>query len=164
MPEDCCDRSRRRAGLGSALVVAALTAGLVLACTQEPPTGCVLDGPVVAASVVRSDSPVAQLNRWDTAVLVVRNRDGADWRGVEAAIAGVQLAADGRRHATGRYVSDEKKHVPRGAAVAFDLGGFENSRGGRWAGQTMLATDVELTLQRDGVSCRARVIVAGAVE
>jgi len=164
MSDDRRDRLPTRPGLGAALLAAALLGPATSACAPTPPTECVLDRAAVGASIVRRDSPLARLNGWPTAMLVVRNRDGADWRDVEAAIAGVELAAGGGRHATGRYVSAEKKHVARGAAVAFGLGDFANSRGGRWAALTMQATDVDLTLRRGGVSCRAEVIVAGAIE
>jgi hypothetical protein len=164
MSDDRRDRSRGRAETRIVLLVAALVGSALPGCTPAPPSECVLDGSVAGASVVRRDSPVAQLHNWTTAVFVVRNRDSADWRGVEAAITGVELAGAGGRHATGRYVGRETKHVPRGATVAFDLADFENSRGGRWAALTMQPTAGQLTLRRGGVACRVSVVVAAAIE
>ncbi len=128
-------------------------------CAPDVPADCIIDG-AAAVSVVRRDSPVAALHDWHDDVLAIRNLDVVDWPRVDVAIAGVGRTGSAGRPATGRYVSDEQKAVPRGALVGFRLLAFENSRGSRWMPAAMHATTAELTFARGGGTCHARVLVA----
>ncbi len=142
------------------VVVTALAALALAGCAIEPPTVCTIDRSAVSASVVERGSPLADLERWPSDVLTIANRDADDWHRVDVALTGVVITNDRRRQTTGRFTSREQKAVARGEVVPFELAAFENSRGSRWMTATMTVTDVELTVLRGGVQCRATVAVA----
>jgi hypothetical protein len=132
-------------------------------CAVAPPAACVIDAASVGVAIIGRDSPLADAGAPPANVVAITNRDLRDWQQVEVALHGFEVTTERARHATGRYASPESKAAPRGARVTYELGRFENSRGGKWMPNTMQPTEVQLTVMRDGVRCQGGVVVAGAV-
>ena len=108
------------------------------------------------ATVVTRDAPIARATGWNTDILAIRNRDGADWDNPEITIYGFVKTGSDRRP-TGPYKLRKGAGASRNGLMSLDLSDFEKPSGERWVTLTMSVDDIEIKASLRGESCSAEI-------
>jgi hypothetical protein len=107
------------------------------------------------AAIVDRNVPTAELGRWDTDVLAIRNLDPDEWRDLEVTISGYEPDGRGGRQPSGPYHLMKEKGTLPDRLTVLQLDDFEKDAGSHWASLTMKVESVRLKASLQGQTCTA---------